>query len=76
MWKSIWESHGGRISGVAAGTILFIAYICFGFWDMLFLALLVFIGYTLGKQKDLKLGALFPWQRMADWLTDRWRLFK
>lgn len=72
MLSRIWESHGGRIVGVAAGIFLGFLYLVVGFWDMLFFALLMYIGYTLGKQRDLKLGSLFPWRRIGEWVTDRW----
>lgn len=51
-WKEVWESHGGRIAGVTFGIGLGLIYLICGFWDMLFFALVVFIGYTLGKRKD------------------------
>ncbi|OPA81343.1 hypothetical protein BVG16_03240 [Paenibacillus selenitireducens] len=76
MLKSIWESHGGRILGAGAGIGLGIIYFIVGFWDMLFFALLVFIGFTLGKQRDLNLGSIFPWARIWEWLTSRWSMFK
>ncbi|WP_081758955.1 DUF2273 domain-containing protein, partial [Paenibacillus graminis] len=49
-WKAIWESHGGRIAGVTFGVVLGLIYLISGFWDMLFFALVVFIGYTLGQR--------------------------
>lgn len=76
MLKSIWESHGGRILGVAGGILLGIIYFLVGFWDMLFFALIVFIGYTLGKQRDLGLSGLFPWARIWDWVSSRFRSWR
>ncbi|MBN3522322.1 DUF2273 domain-containing protein [Paenibacillus apiarius] len=76
MWKEIWESHGGRIIGIAAGIFFGMLYLIVGFWDMLFFALLVFIGYNVGRQKDLHLGPMFPWQRIGSWLSERWRRLK
>lgn len=76
-WKEVWESHGGRIAGVAFGILLGLIYLISGFWDMLFFALVVFIGYTLGKRKDDRVQApLLPWQDLLARLSDRWRLFK
>ncbi|WP_028544149.1 DUF2273 domain-containing protein [Paenibacillus taiwanensis] len=76
MWKQLWESHSGRIIGIAAGIGLGLVYLFVGFWDMLFVALLVFIGYTVGKHKDMDLGPMIPWQRMRVWLSERWRWLK
>lgn len=76
MWKEIWESHGGRLLGVSAGIFFGILYLIVGFWDMLFFALLVFIGFAIGRQRDLKLGPLFPFQRIGMWMSERWRRLK
>ncbi|MBR2568966.1 MAG: DUF2273 domain-containing protein [Paenibacillus sp.] len=76
MWKQLWESHGGRIIGIIAGCALGILYLIVGFWNMLFVALLVFIGYTFGKHKDLNLGPVFPLQQIRMWLSERWRWLK
>ena len=72
MWKAWWESYGGRASGVAAGLLFGIIYLISGFWDMLFCALLVGIGYGIGKHRDFKRGPLVSWERLTDWVTDRW----
>lgn len=76
IWKAIWETHGGRITGVAAGLLCGVLYLVVGFWDMLFFALLVFIGYSVGKHKDMRLGSVIPWERVNAWLSNRWRPFK
>ncbi|MEK3902133.1 MULTISPECIES: DUF2273 domain-containing protein [unclassified Paenibacillus] len=75
-WREVWESHGGRITGVAFGVFLGLIYLISGFWDMLFFALVVFIGYTFGKRKDTAQGPLFQWQEIAQRLSGRWRPFK
>jgi uncharacterized membrane protein len=75
-WKEVWESHGGRITGVAFGIFLGLIYLISGFWDMLFFALVVFIGYTLGNRKDNAQAPLFQWQEFAQRLSGRWRPFK
>lgn len=72
MWKNWWETYGGRAGGVAAGLLCGLIYLISGFWDMLFCALLVGIGYGIGKHKDEKRGPLLPWDRLVSWLTDRW----
>ncbi|AIQ69976.1 DUF2273 domain-containing protein [Paenibacillus graminis] len=75
-WKAIWESHGGRIAGVTFGVVLGLIYLISGFWDMLFFALVVFIGYTLGQRKDTAQPPLFQWQELVQRLSGRWRPFK
>lgn len=72
----MWESHRGRIVGSIAGVLFGIIYLVSGFWDMLFFALVVFIGYTFGKRKDLHQGFLVPMREAMQWLSERWRLFK
>lgn len=76
MWKQLWETYGGRAAGVAAGLFFGFLYMFVGFWNMLFFALLVWIGYLVGKHKDTGSGPLFPWQRIAEWVTDRFRPFR
>lgn len=72
MWKTWWDTCGGRASGVAAGLFFGLIYLISGFWDMLFVALLVGVGFWAGKQKDDKRGPIVPWDRLTDWVTDRW----
>ncbi|UPK42052.1 MULTISPECIES: DUF2273 domain-containing protein [Paenibacillus] len=76
LWREIWDSHRGRIIGIAFGIFFGFLYVWIGFWDMLFFALLVFIGYTLGRRSDSKLGSFIPWREWGQWLGDRWRPFK
>ncbi|ASA23124.1 DUF2273 domain-containing protein [Paenibacillus donghaensis] len=75
-WREVWESHGGRIAGVAFGFILGLIYLIVGFWDMLFFALVVFIGYKLGKRKDYPQPPAFQWKDLVSNLSERWRPFK
>ncbi|PZD93438.1 hypothetical protein DNH61_22700 [Paenibacillus sambharensis] len=76
MWKEILSTYGGRIAGVAAGVFFGCIYLIAGFWDMLFFALLTFIGYYVGRLKDERTGPVFPWERLTGWLNERWRWFK
>jgi uncharacterized membrane protein len=76
MWKEILTAHGGRITGIAAGVFFGIIYLIAGFWDMLFFALLVWIGYYFGRIKDEQSGPVIPWQRLFAWLNERWQWFK
>lgn len=75
-WKELWNSYRGRVLGVAAAVVMIVIYLIFGFWNMLFCALLLYIGYTAGKYKDLELGSLIPWKELREWLLGRWRPFK
>ncbi|WP_223066543.1 DUF2273 domain-containing protein [Paenibacillus caui] len=70
-WKEMWSSYRGRLLGVAAAVFLIIIYLISGFWNMLFCALVLYIGYTVGKYKDLDQGSLIPWKELRDWLGNR-----
>jgi uncharacterized membrane protein len=72
MWSVWWDTYGGRACGVGAGLLFGLVYLLVGFWDMLFFALLVGVGFWIGKQKDDKRGPLLPWDRLTDWVTGRW----
>ncbi|WP_214629920.1 DUF2273 domain-containing protein [Paenibacillus agaridevorans] len=76
MWKEIWSVYWKRILGAAAGLFCSIVYLAFGFWDMLFVALLVFAGYWFGKQKESSNGPVIPWQRIWETIMDRFRPFR
>jgi len=72
MWRIWWDNYGGRTLGVAAGMLCGLIYLIVGFWDMLFCALLVGIGFAVGKHRDERRGPLFHWGKMTEWLSDRW----
>ncbi|XEC92844.1 DUF2273 domain-containing protein [Paenibacillus tarimensis] len=76
MWREIWNTYGGRIAGVTAALFLGFIYLFAGFWDMLFFALLLWVGYYFGKQKDISAGPVIPWSQITNWVTDRFRSFK
>ena len=76
MWREIWNTYWKRLVGVAAGLLAGIVYLVFGFWDMLFVALLVLVGYWFGKQKELSDGPIIPWQRIWNELLERFRPFR
>ena len=76
MWREIWATYWKRLVGAALGLLFGCIYLWFGFWDMLFVALLVFIGYWVGKQKETSNGPLFPWQRLWNVVMDRFRTFR
>ncbi|MEK3881547.1 DUF2273 domain-containing protein [Paenibacillus sp. PL2-23] len=76
MWREIWNTYWKRLIGVAAGLLAAIVYLAFGFWDMMFVALLVFLGYWFGKQKELSDGPVIPWQRIWYALLERFRPYR
>jgi uncharacterized membrane protein len=75
-WRPAWNAHLGKIFGVATAVILGILYFIVGFWDMLFFALLLAIGYTIGARKDRGEGPLFDvrrlWDGFVNWIGN-WR---
>ena len=79
MWDNLWQAlrgtHGGKIIGVIIGVSLGCIYLFAGFWDMLFFAIIVYIGYYIGSMID-RGRPPFYWQLFYEWLTDRWRGFK
>ncbi|MFB5268367.1 DUF2273 domain-containing protein [Paenibacillus enshidis] len=75
-WNEIWLEYKGRILGIAGGICLGIVYLVSGLLDMLIFALLVFIGYTLGKRFDAKLDVFEPLKKLGDWIFNRKRPFK
>ncbi|ASS65039.1 MULTISPECIES: DUF2273 domain-containing protein [Paenibacillus] len=76
MWREWWERYGGRAVGVAASLFLGIIFLISGFWDMLFVALLLWAGYTAGYRKDTGGEPLFPWRRLAEWLGERFQRYR
>jgi len=76
MLREFWNIYWKRILGVASGILCGIVYLSFGFWDMLFVALLVFVGYSIGKYKEMNEGPVLPLHRLWEALLDRFRPFK
>ncbi len=76
MFREFWNVYWKRIIGVASGLFCGIVYLYFGLWDMLFVALLVFAGYSIGKYKEMNDTPLVPLQRIWETLIDRFRPFK
>ncbi|MBN2909832.1 DUF2273 domain-containing protein [Polycladomyces sp. WAk] len=71
-WKwleYLWVHHRGRLIGTLAGLILGIVYLVVGLWKTFVFALIVGIGYFVGREwdgrKDLR-------QVLEDWFPDRW----
>lgn len=76
MWKEIWSQYWKRIVGAGTGLFFGIIYLAFGFWDMLFIALLVGAGYWYGKQKEFANGSIFPWGRIWESITKLFRPYR
>lgn len=52
--EEIWQQHSGKLVGAAAGLVIGICIIAFGFFHTLFVGLCVMIGYVVGKRIDEK----------------------
>jgi uncharacterized membrane protein len=46
----------GKVIGVLIGLVAALLWIIFGFWKIIFLAILILIGYFIGKCFDDKVG--------------------
>ena len=46
------SEHRGKTIGILLGLIASILFISFGFWRTIFIALFIFVGYTIGKKLD------------------------
>ncbi|HZG55375.1 DUF2273 domain-containing protein [Paenibacillus sp.] len=79
MWTTIaeallaWVRDGrvGRVAGTAAGILLGVVYLFWGFWDMLAFGLIGFAGYTLGLKSDNREKWLDR-NAIARWFSERW----
>ncbi|MCU6710139.1 DUF2273 domain-containing protein [Paenibacillus sp. J5C_2022] len=76
MWRELWSVYWKRIIGAAAGLMFGIIYLISGFWDMLFVALLIGAGYWFGKLKEMSNGPLVPWRKLWYELMERFRPFR
>ncbi len=76
MWREFLSLYGKRAAGAAIGLFFGLLYLFVGFWDMLFVALLVAVGYWVGVQKEMSNGPIVPWRKLWELLTDRFRPFK
>ncbi|WP_168119240.1 DUF2273 domain-containing protein [Paenibacillus sp. HB172176] len=76
MWREFWNIYWKRLIGAAAGLFFGFIYLAAGFWDMLFVALLVYAGYWVGKLKEQGALPVVPWQRIWQTVMDRFRPFR
>jgi uncharacterized membrane protein len=75
MLKQFYEQHPGKTVAIGLSLFFAIIYLFFGFWDMLFVALLLTIGYNLGTRYDAKTLQV-DLVRWLAWLNDRLKLFR
>ena len=54
----------GKVFGVLIGLVAALLIIFFGFWKTIFIAILILIGYFIGKRFDDKVGLGELWMRM------------
>lgn len=60
--EDIWEKHRGASAGAAAGVMLAVSILLFGFWPMLFIVLCGIIGMYLGRKIDRGENVLGEWK--------------
>lgn len=75
MWNELWESHRGKVIGVAAGIFFGFIYLFFGFWDMLIFAFIVLVGLYIGNKLDRK-ESFVMLEDIWRYLTQKWRMFR
>ncbi|MZQ84285.1 DUF2273 domain-containing protein [Paenibacillus sp. 5J-6] len=75
MWNELWESHRGKVIGVAAGIFFGFIYLFFGFWDMLIFAFIVLVGFYIGNKLDRK-ESFVMLEDIWRYLTQKWRMFR
>lgn len=76
-WYELWLEYKGRILGIVGGIGFGIVYLVAGLVNMLIFAILVFIGYTLGKRFDAQLDVLEPLKKLVSRvINSKGRLFK
>lgn len=73
--KHLFEQHPGKTIALAIGLFFSLIYLFFGFWDMLFVGLLLAIAYNVGSKFDAKTirDDAIQW---VSWLNDRFKLFR
>ncbi|MDD9267521.1 DUF2273 domain-containing protein [Paenibacillus sp. GCM10023248] len=75
MWNELWESHRGKVVGVAAGIFFGFIYLFFGFWDMLIFGFIVLVGFYVGNKVDRK-ESFVMLEDIWRYLTQKWRMFR
>lgn len=69
------EQHPGKVIGLGVGLFFSLVYLFFGFWDMLFVGLLLVVAYQIGSKFDAKTIREDAVQWVS-WLSDRLKLFR
>ncbi|MDP5273603.1 DUF2273 domain-containing protein [Chengkuizengella axinellae] len=54
MWNDLWDRHPGKLIGSMIGFLFGIIYLIVGFWHTFMFALIVFIGFYIGRKMDSK----------------------
>lgn len=75
MWNELWESHRGKVIGVASGVFFGFIYLFFGFWDMLIFGFIVLLGFYVGNKLDRKESFVIL-EDIWRYLTQKWRMFR
>lgn len=75
MLRQFYEQHPGKTVALILSLFFTIIYLFFGFWDMLFVALLLAVGYQLGTRYDTKTLQV-DFVKWLAWLNDRLKLFR
>lgn len=52
LWRDIAENHRGKVLGALCGLVFALLMLRFGFFQALFIALLVLVGFLIGKRLD------------------------
>lgn len=76
MNREIWETYGGRIVGLSIGFILGILYLIVGLWDTIVVSVIICLGYYVGKKMDANQSIQLPFDRVLEWLLQKWRPYK
>lgn len=75
MLKSWYEQHPGKFVASVIGLLFAIIYLFFGFWDMLFVGLLLLVAFQVGRKFDAKTLEV-DLLRYVRWLSERFKLFR
>lgn len=75
LWKEIWDSHRGRITGIIGG--IFLDFFMYG--SVLGYVVLCTLGVHrlyVRQTKRFEAGFVHSLEEWGQWLGDRWRPFK
>lgn len=75
MLRNFFQEHPGKSIALVIAMFFAIIYLVFGFWDMLFVALIIWVGYQIGQRYDAKTLQV-DFVKWLAWLNDRIKLFR